>query len=161
MSMCYADLYFTCAGSINKILFGGKQTATSSTTQWPQLQIYSCDIIGSDLSCDPVPKTAIPLNNTQKTIILYEQTFDPPIQFDANDRLGLYQPAEGESQVEVYFEELESSYNNSLNCTRAPDLPLVAIETGEVNFILTKINVHHFTCYRLIHKYMCWISFSQ
>ena len=137
-SMCYAQLYFTCAGSINKIFFAGKQTTALSTTQWPQLQLFSCDIIGKDLSsCDPVPKATIQLNNTQKTSlfdIVYEQTLDPTVEFDANDRIGLYQPAQGASQVEVYFEEgtlLESFDNNAVNCTNTTDIPLVAIETGE------------------------------
>ena len=33
VSMCYAQLHFTCAGSINKILFAGKQTTALSTTR--------------------------------------------------------------------------------------------------------------------------------
>ena len=140
VSMCYAQLHFTCAGSINKILFAGKQTTALSTTQWPQMELYSCDIIDNDLSCDLVPKATIPLNNTQKTSsfdIVYEQTLDPTVEFDANDRIGLYQPAQGASQVEVYFEEgallesFDTSYNSSFNCATTTDFPLMAIETGE------------------------------
>ena len=69
---------------------------------------------------------------------MYEQTLDPTVEFDANDRIGLYQPAQGASQVEVYFKEgallgsFDTSYNNSINCVNTTtDIPFMAIKAGK------------------------------
>ena len=86
--------------------------------------------------------------NTTDDLNVYEYIPNPPLQFRANDILGLYQPHRNSTQVVMYYQRgggpqtFRSNRNSPLTSTSASgggdnDLPLVAVEVN------SKLNFFH------------------
>ena len=94
---------FTCTGTLTKWIIGARSTVTEATNpQHPQLQIWRQQ--GSSNTYDRTTFSDITALNTTDDLNVYEYIPKPPLQFQTNDILGLYQPLCNNTQVEVYYQ---------------------------------------------------------
>ena len=96
---------FTCNGTLTKWIIGAQSTVTEATNpQHPQLQIWRLRQ-GSTNRYDRTNHFSdITELNTTDDLNVYEYIPNPPLEFRANDFLGLHQPHNGDTQVEVYYQ---------------------------------------------------------
>ena len=130
---------FTCTGTLTKWIIGARRRLTQPTN-YLQLQIWRQQ--GSSNTYDRTTFSDITALNTTDDLNVYEYIPNPPLEFQANDILGLYQPPFRESQIVVFYQRRggpRTSHrsnqdspliNASASIESDTDLPLVA---GEVN----------------------------
>ena len=139
-------LKFTCNGTLTKWIIGARRTVTEATS-YPQLQIWRQRQEPSD-TYDRTNFSDITALNTTDDLNVYEYIPNPPLEFQANDILGLYQPRIRNTQVVVYYQEGGGPQNfrsnqdsplTSISASRGGgnDLPLVAVEVN------SKLNFFH------------------
>ena len=131
---------FTCAGTLTKWIIGAQRTLTQATNpQNLQLQIWRRQ--GSSNTYDRTTFSDITAMNATDDLNVYEYIPNPPLEFQTNDILGLYQPRIRDTQVVVYYQRgggplnYRSTQNSPLTSTQASggndnDLPLVAVEVN-------------------------------
>ena len=135
---------FTCTGTLTKWIIGAQRTVTEATNpRHPQLQIWRLRQ-GSTNSYDRTNHFSdITELNTTDDLNVYEYIPNSPLEFQANDILGLYQPRIGDTQVEVYYQmggapRNFARYNRDSPVTSnfttrggvGNDLPLVTVEVN-------------------------------
>ena len=135
-------LKFTCTAMLTKWIIGARRTLTQATN-YLQLQIWRRR--GSSNTYDRATFSDITALNATDDLNVYEYIPNPPLQFQANDILGLYHPRISDTQVVVYYQmgdgprNFRSNRNSPLTSTSASgggdnDLPLVAVEVnGKIN----------------------------
>ena len=131
---------FTCTGMLTKWIIGAQRTLTQSTN-YPQLQIWRRSGSSNNLF-DRINFSDITDLNATDDLNVYEYVPTPPLQFQTNDLLGLFQPESADTQV--YYQEgggpqnYESGVDSALSrFTRSRrggevdrDVPLVAVEVN-------------------------------
>ena len=135
---------FTCTGTLTKWIIGAQRTVTEATNpRHPQLQIWRLRQ-GSTNSYDRTNHFSdITDLNTTDDLNVYEFIPNPPLEFRANDFLGLYHPRIGDTQVEVYYQSEGGPRNFRRSNRDSPvtsnfktfggvgnDLPLVTVEVN-------------------------------
>ena len=130
---------FTCNGTLTKWIIGAQRRLTQATNHL-QLQIWRRQ--GSSNTYNRTTFSGITALTTTDDLNVYEYIPNPPLEFQANDILGLYQPRIRDTQVVVYYQRgggsrnfRHSNQNSPLTSTSASgggdnDLPLVAIEVN-------------------------------
>ena len=138
---------FTCTGTLIKWIIGA-QRQQATNPQHLQLQIWRLRQ-GSSNIYDRTTFSDITALNVTDDLNVYEYVPNPPLQFQANDILGLHQPRIRDTQVVVYYQRgggprnyRRSNQNSPLTITRVSgggdnDLPLVAVEVNG------KMNIFH------------------
>ena len=138
---------FTCTGTLTKWIIGAQITQPQATNHL-QLQIWGRRR-GSSNRYDRTIFSDITALNVTDDLNVYEYIPNPPLQFQANDILGLYQPHRNNTQVVVHYQSgggprnyRRSNQNSPSSSTQASgggdnDLPLVAIEVNG------KMNIFH------------------
>ena len=128
---------FTCIGTLTKWIIGA-QRQQATNPQHLQLQIWRRR--GSSNRYDRTTFSDITALNATDDLNVYEYVPNPPLEFQANDILGLHQPRD--TQVVVYYQRgggprnyRRSDQNSPLTNTQASgrsdnDLPLVAVEVN-------------------------------
>ena len=140
---------FTCNGTLTKWIIGAQSTVTEATNpQHLQLQIWR-------LRQWSFITTTFNELNTTDDLNVYEFIPNPPLEFRANDFLGLYQPHIGDTQVEVYYQSGGAPQNflvsRRLGTIRVDnDLPLVAVEVDGKLTIITRKSLIMLTCFVII-----------
>ena len=138
---------FTCNGTLTKWIIGAQQTLTQAPN-YLQLQIWKRR--GSSNTYDRVTFSDITALNATDDLNVYEYIPNPPLEFQANDFLGLYQPHIRDTQVTVYYQRGGGPRNFVRSSRDSPvtsnfktgngvdnDLPLVAVEVnGKMSFLL-------------------------
>ena len=130
---------FTCTGTLTKWIIGAQRRLTQATSHL-QLQIWR-QRQGSPNTYDRSNFSDITALKTTGYLNVYEYIPNPPLEFQANDILGLYQPRIRDTQVVVYYQSeggplnYRSTQNSPLTSTQASggndnDLPLVAVEVN-------------------------------
>ena len=140
---------FTCTGTLTKWIIGARRTLTQATS-YPQLQIWRRQ--GSSNTYDRTTFSDITALNTTDDLNVYEYIPKPPLQFQTNDILGLYQPLRNNTQVEVYYQmgggprnfrsNRDSLANSNFRTGNGVDnyLPLVTVEVnGKLSYHLKDI----------------------
>ena len=136
---------FTCTGTLTKWIIGAQRTVTEATN-YLQLQIWR-QRQGSHNKYHRTNFSDITTLNTTDDLNVYEYIPNPPLQFQADDILGLYQPHRNNTQVVVYYQReggprnfvrfYQDSPVTSQSTTKGGvynDLPLVAVEVmGKIN----------------------------
>ena len=137
---------FTCTGTLTKWIIGARRTLTQAANpQHLQLQIWRRQ--GSSNRYDRTTFRNITALNTTDDLNVYECIPNPPLEFQVNDFLGLYQPLISDTEVEVYYQTTDGPqnfvrfYQDSPLPTQSTsegggynDLPLVAVEVnGKLN----------------------------
>jgi len=146
-------IHFTCTGMLTKWIIGAQRTLTQ-TTNHPQLQIWRRRSPTSNTFDRISFNNLIDLNATDD-LNVYEYTPNPPLQFQADDLLGLFLPCRNETQVVVYLQEgggpqsyghsnknsaLSSFTTSSEGVNTDTDIPLVAVEVSGKPYIpITKL----------------------
>ena len=139
------DIKFTCNGTLTKWIIGAQRTLIEDTNpQHLQLQIWRRQ--GSSNRYHRSNFSDMTTLNATDDLNVYEYIPNPPLQFQAQDILGLYLPHISDTQVEVYYQRgggprnfRRSDQNSPLTSIRASgegdnDLPLVAVEvSGKMN----------------------------
>ena len=134
---------FTCNGTLTKWIIGAQRTVTEATNpRHPQLQIWRLRQ-GSTNTYDRTTFSDITELNTTDDLNVYEYIPNPPLEFQANDFLGLYQPRISNTQVEVYYQISGAPHNFARFNQDSPvtrdfitgrgvdnDLPLVTVEVN-------------------------------
>ena len=92
---------FTCTGTLTKWIIGAQRTLTQATNHL-QVQIWRRQ--GSSNRYDRTTFSDITALNATDDLNVYEYIPNPPLQFQTNDFLGLYQPRIRNSQVVVYYQ---------------------------------------------------------
>ena len=136
---------FTCAGTLTKWIIGARRTLTQATNNL-QLQIWR-QRQGSSNTYNRTTFSNITALNATDDLNVYEYIPNPPLEFQANDILGLYQPRRNEAQVVVYYQRRGGPQtfrfsnqgsplvNTSASGQSDTDLPLVAVEVdGKTTF---------------------------
>ena len=101
----FPEVNFTCSGTIQSWIFGALEQ--SNGLLLPELQIWRPD--GGDGSYARVE--SISTNSTRITLVeegqtgLYQYPLSSPLNFQAGDILGYYQPAQANSQWLLRFEQ--------------------------------------------------------
>ena len=141
----FPEVNFTCSGTIQSWIFGALELRNGPLL--PELQIWRPD--GGDGSYTKVE--SISTNSTRITLVeegqtsLYQYPLSSPLNFQAGDILGYYQPATINSQWLLYFEQegrgrqleyyyLRASAASQLNVTKSVDNRLqllVNVVTGK------------------------------
>ena len=133
---------FTCTGTLTKWIIGAQRTLTQAANH-PQLQIWR-PRQGFYRRTNFSVITAL---NATSDLNVYEYIPNPPLEFQTNDVLGLYQPHISNTQTVVYYQWGGGPQNflvvTSLLQRVDTDLPLVAVEVNGNLTIITKeiINV--------------------
>ena len=136
---------FTCNGTLTKWIIGAQRTVTQAANHL-QLQIWR-QRQGSSDTYDRTTFSDITALNTTDDLNVYEYIPNPPLEFQANDILGLYYPHRNNTQVIVYYQmgggprNFVRFYQDSPLPTQSTsegggynDLPLVAVEVnGKLN----------------------------
>ena len=143
---------FTCTGTLIKWIIGAQKTLTQATNNL-QLQIWR-QRQGSSNTYNRTTFSNITALNATDDLNVYEYIPNPPLEFQANDILGLYQPRRNEAQVVVYYQRRggPQSFRLSNQGSSSPlvntsasgqsdtDLPLVAVEVnGKTTFFVAFI----------------------
>ena len=138
---------FICTGTLTKWIIGAQRTLTQATNHL-QLQIWRRRQ-GSSNTYNRTTFSDITALNATDDLNVYEYVPNPPLEFQANDILGLHQPRIRDTQVVMYYQRgggprnyRRSDQNSPLTNTRASgggdnDLPLVAVEVNG------KMNIFH------------------
>ena len=134
---------FTCTAMLNKWIIGAQRTLTQ-TTNHLQLQIWRQRSSTSN-TFDRINFSDITDLNATDDLNVYEYIPNPPLQFQTNDFLGLFQPPSTDTQVVVYYQEgggpqnyvrsnrnsaLSSFDRNNWRVVTDRELPLVAVEVN-------------------------------
>ena len=138
---------FTCTGTLTKWVIGA-QRRQATNPRYLQLQIWRQRRRPSN-TYDRTNFSDITALNTTDDLNVYEYIPNPPLEFQANDILGLYQPHISDTEVVVYYQERGGpqnfrrlNHNSPLTNISASggntgdkDLPLVAVDiNGKMNF---------------------------
>ena len=144
---------FTCTGTLTKWIIGARRTPTQATSHL-QLQIWRRR--GSSNTYDRTTFSDITVLNVTDDLNVYEYIPNPPLQFQPNDILGLYQPHRNDTQVVVYY-QTEGGPRNFVHFHRNlpvtsqstteegvdTDLPLVTVEVnGKLNLLYSPGNYY-------------------
>ena len=136
---------FTCTGTLTKWIIGAQRTLTQ-TANHPQLQIWRRRrgfYRGTDFS-------VITALNATSDLNVYEYIPNPPLEFQTNDVLGLYQPPISNTQTVVHYQWEGGPQNfvvlRSLLHRVDNDLPLVAVEVNGNLIIITRKSLIMLTC---------------
>ena len=134
---------FTCTGMLTKWIIGAQRPLTQSTNHL-QLQIWRRRSPTSN-TFDRTNFSDLADLNATDDLNVYEYTSNPPLQFQADDLLGLFLPRRTETQVVVYLQEdggpqsyrrffqnsaLSSFTTSSRGVRTDTDIPLVAVEVS-------------------------------
>ena len=132
---------FTCTGTLTKWIIGAQRRLTQAINL-PQLQIWRRRQ-GSSNIYDRTTFSDITAVNDTDDLNMYEYIPNPPLQFQANDILGVYEPLRNETPVHVWFEVGTGPWNYVLFNQSSPvtsgfttgegfdnNLPLVAVEVN-------------------------------
>ena len=131
---------FTCTGTLTKWIIGAKRKLTEANNpQHLQLQIWR----QSSNAYNITTFSNITALNATGDLNVYEYIPNPPLQFQTNDFLGLYQPRLNNTEVEVYYQNGGgprnfARYNQNLPVTGRfttgggvdNSLPLVTVEVN-------------------------------
>ena len=134
---------FTCTGTLTKWIIGAKRKLTEANNpQHLQLQIWRRQ--GSSNAYNRITFNNITALNATGDLNVYEYIPNPPLQFQTNDFLGLYQPRLNNTEVEVYYQSGGGSRNFARYNRNSPvtggfttgggvdnSLPLVTVEVNE------------------------------
>ena len=128
---------FTCTGTLTKWIIGARRRLTQPTN-YLQLQIWRQQ--GSSNTYDRTTFSDITALNATDDLNVYEYILNPPLEFQADDILGLYQPHRDSTQVVVYYQMGGGPRNFVLSNRNFiigvdNDLPLVTVEVdGKMSF---------------------------
>ena len=139
---------FTCNGTLTKWIIGAQRTLTQATNHL-QLQIWRRQ--GSSDTYDRTTFSDITVVNATDDLNVYEYIPNPPLQFQTNDFLGLYQPHISDTQMYyqtgggppnyVRFYPLTTGF--TIEGGVYNDLPLVTVEVnGEWNLLYSPGNYY-------------------
>ena len=97
---------FTCTGMLTKWIIGAQRTLTQ-TNNHLQLQIWRRR---NPSRMNPATHVRTSFSditdlNATNDLNVYEYVPNPPLQFQADDILGLFQPPSADTQVVVYYQE--------------------------------------------------------
>ena len=137
------SIRFTCTGMLTKWTIGAQRTLTQAT-DYLQLQIWRQR---TPSRMNPATHVRISFSditdlNATDDLNVYEYVPNPPLQFQADDLLGLFQP--DSADIQVYYQEgggprnyarstdsaFSSFYRNSRRVDMDTALPLVAVEVN-------------------------------
>ena len=133
---------FTCNGTLTKWIIGAQQTLSQATSYvYLQLQIWRRR--KPPKKYDRTTFSNITALNTTDDLNVYEYIPNPPLEFQANDILGLYHPFYNETPVRVWYEVGTGPWNYVRVNQSSPltsgfttgegfdnNLPLVAVEVN-------------------------------
>jgi len=94
-------IHFTCTGVLTKWIIGAQRSLTQTTNHF-QLQIWRRRRQTNN-RYDRINFSDITDLNATNDLNVYEYTSNPPLQFQPNDLLGLFQPCRTDTQV--YYQE--------------------------------------------------------
>ena len=161
---------FICNGTLTKWIIGARRKQATNP-QHLQLQIWR-QRQGSSNTYDRTNFSDITALNTTDDLNVYEYIPNPPLEFQANDILGLYQPRVRDTEVVVYYQEGSGPQNFAYSNRNSPtgdftsqggqdnDLPLVTVEVNgklEHHFIDHSIQSHECLSFRS----ECWKLHSR
>ena len=162
----FLNIKFTCSGWVTKWIVGATY---SSGSYYPELQIWRPSGSGTYQKLNGTFAAAAGEKNNG----IYEFIVDPPLPFQPDDILGLFQPSEQNSRLLVDYDSegdlLHLSLNSSqvepshtlIDVTSADNfqigrqVPLIAVEIGELSnaqifqiytFSLSSRSSRHTTC---------------
>ena len=148
---------FTCTGTLTKWIIGARRRMTQPTS-YLQLQIWRRR--GSSNTYDRTTFSDITALNTTDDLNVYEYIPNPPLEFRANDILGLYQPHIRNTEVVMYYQTGGGPRNFARFNQNSPvtsgfttgngvdnNLPLVAVEVnGKLNLPPQEIILKGLVC---------------
>ena len=136
---------FTCDGAITKWIVLGRWNDGGSHDWYPDLQIWRST--GASMFTK-VGNTTLRVEGGSDIVTYYEYSPATPLDFQAGDVLGIFQPDNGKNRLRVYFQSgvgprnfYETLDNNdvveppsdmfTLGTVLQNDLPLVAVEISK------------------------------
>ena len=152
---------FTCNGTLTKWIIGAQSTVTEATNpRYLQLQIWRQRQDSSNIYDRTTFSDITALNDTSD-LNVYEYIPNPPLQFQTNDILGLYQPRISDTQLTVYYQRGGGPRNFVRSNRDSPvtsnfktgngvdnDLPLVTVEVnGKMSFFYCPMQENYACCF--------------
>ena len=133
---------FTCDGAITKWIVAGRWDEDPNSEWYPDIQIWRRT--GTNMFTK-VGNTTLRVEGGSDTVTYYEHSLITPLNFQAGDVLGIFQPGRGRNRLRVYFlsgvgprNYYETVASNdiveppsdmfTLGAVFQNDLPLVAVE---------------------------------
>ena len=132
---------FTCTGTLTKWIIGAQRTQIQATNHL-QLQIWRRR--GSSNRYDRTTFSDITALNDTDDLNVYEYIPNPPLQFQAQDILGLYQPRRNDTQVVVYNQRRGGPQSFRLSNQGSPSVMISTSASGQsdTDLLLVAVEVN-------------------
>ena len=102
----FPGMYFSCSGLLTKWIIGGEPRNDKSP--FPELQLWRTTDGTNYFKANFSLISTVP-NITSNTNV-YEYNLESPLEFQEGDIFGLYKPKEGDSVLNVFFQENSGPY---------------------------------------------------
>jgi len=145
------NINFTCDGAITKWIVDGRWNDGGMRDWYPDLQIWRSN--GNNMFTK-VGNTTLRVEGGSDTVTYYKYNLTTPLNFQAGDVLGIFQPDMGNNRLRMYFQSgvgprnyYETLDNNdivepptdmfTLGTVFQNDLPLITVEICESLLLIT------------------------
>jgi len=95
------NINFTCDGAITKWIVLGRWNASGSQSLYPDLQIWRSS---GDNMFTKIGNTTLRVEGGSDTVTYYEYNLTTPLNFQAGDVLGIFQPDKGKNRLRMNFQ---------------------------------------------------------
>ena len=143
--LIFPSITFTCSGEVVKWKMAGKWNDEGNRDQFPELQIWRSS---GDSIYQKQNSTVISMTSQEDNDV-YEFSVAPPLPFQPGDILGLRQPRDGVSRLQVGYDNggdsvyygTGANQNNDVfdisgsGVTTSTDIPLVTVEIGKLHIL--------------------------
>ena len=123
-----------CSGTITAWTIGAEWRTDNNREYFPHLQIWrSC---GGSFTYFLVGDTELFVaggDERPRDDYVFSGTPDPPLEFEAGDILGIFQPRESRSRVRVYHEASTGPSSYYIDTDNANEPPLIRFMTTDAN----------------------------
>jgi len=148
---------FTCDGAITKWIVDGGWNDGGMRDWYPDLQIWRSN--GTNMFTK-VGNTTLRVEGGSDTVTYYEYNLTTPLNFQAGDVFGIFQPDKGKNRLRMYFQSgvgpqnyYETLDNNdivepptdmfTLGTVFQNDLPLITVEICKLDYHLCLVTAWH------------------
>jgi len=159
---------FNCSGAITSWTIGAEWETGGNHDFFPHLQIWRSCAANTFVLVGDVELFVAGGEERPDGDYVFSGTPDPPLEFEAGDILGMFQPRGSRSRVGVYYDTIAGPTNYYIDAGNADQpslpsftttsadgtedsLPLVTIEIGKITMYLTyTLTMHEFSLIRKV-----------
>ena len=128
------SIRFSCSGSITAWTIGTRWRGNEDRRYFPHLQIWRSNGDGFTYILVGDTELFVPGGDERPNgNYIFSGTPDPPLQFEAGDILGIFQPRASRSRVRLYYEASTGPVNYYINTDNANEPQLTVFATTDAD----------------------------